>query len=81
MVRWSRISVVLGAVVVLASGCGDMDNPLAPPARPALQEGGGHTIGGNVTDGGGTTTTTSITSATAPSDTTSRGGGHTVGGN
>jgi hypothetical protein len=76
MVRWTRISVVLGAVVLLASACGDSGNPLSPSERPAL-DGGGHTVGGNVTDPGGTTTT----STTAPSDTTSRGGGHTIGGN
>ncbi len=81
MVRWSRISVVLGSVVVLASACGEVDNPLSPTVRPALELGGTHTAGGNVTDPGGTTTTTSTASTTAPSDTTSRGGVHTAGGN
>jgi hypothetical protein len=81
MVRWTRISVVLGAVIFLASACGDAGNPLSPSERPALEE-GGHTAGGNVTGGDGTTsTTTSTSSTTAPSDTTTRGGGHTAGGN
>lgn len=82
MVRWTRISVVLGAVVLLASACGDSDTPLSPSARPALQAGGGHTAGGNVTGSDSTTTSsTSTTTVTEPTDTTTRGGGHTAGGN
>ncbi|CAA9297063.1 MAG: hypothetical protein AVDCRST_MAG68-76 [uncultured Gemmatimonadetes bacterium] len=83
MVRWTRISVVLGAVVLLASACGDAGTPLSPSMRPALQ-GGGHTAGGNVVGGDTTTTTSTMTTSTVnpePSDTTSIGGGHTAGGN
>jgi hypothetical protein len=80
MVRLTRISVVLGAVVLLASACGDSDTPLSPSSRPAMQE-GGHTTGGNVVGGDTTRITTSSVNPAEPSDTTSIGGGHTAGGN
>jgi hypothetical protein len=73
MVRGTRIAMVLGAVVLLASACGtDGKTPFSPEVKPASN---GLTLGGNVTGGGGSgtqsTTSSSTTSGTtAPGDTT-----------
>lgn len=83
MVRGTRIAMVLGAVILLASACGtDGGTPFSPEAKPAFD---GLGTGGNVTGGGGGTTTTSTTTTgtTAPSDTTIKvdRGGLGTGGN
>jgi len=85
MVRGTRIAMVLGAVVLLASACGtDGGTPFSPEAKPAID---GLPTGGNVTGGGSTgtqsTTSSSTTSGTtAPADTTiTTGRGLPTGGN
>lgn len=85
MVRGTRIAMVLGAVVLLASACGtDGETPFSPEAKPAFD---GLGTGGNVTGGGGgtqsTTTPTPTSGTTAPSDTTVKvdRGGLGTGGN
>lgn len=79
MVRGTRVTAVLGAVMILlAAGCGTAsENPLAPEARPS-RDSDGLGVGGNLADDGSTTTTTS-TAPVAESDSTKRGLG--VGGN
>lgn len=89
MIRGTRIAIVLGAVVLLASACGttDGDTPFAPEMKPAFSTSGGLGMGGNVveepapeeTQAAGTVGGEEL--ETAPSDSTSRGGGYGMGGN
>lgn len=89
MVRGTRIAMVLGAVVLLASACGtDRDTPFSPEGRPAFDGlgTGGNVIGATGTETQSTTTTTSTTSTTgtttAPDSTSTEGiGGLGTGGN
>ncbi len=68
MVRGTRIAMVLGAVVLLASACGtEGSTPFSPEARPAFD---GLGTGGNATGGDSTTTTQSTTSTTPPTEST-----------
>lgn len=69
MVRGTRIAMVLGAVVLLASACGtEGRTPFTPEVKPAF---GGLGTGGNVTgDGTGEPTSASTSGTTEPSDTT-----------
>lgn len=80
MVRGTRIAVVLGAVILLASACGtDGGTPFSPEVKPAFD---GLGTGGNVTGGGSpgtqsTTTSTTTSGTTTATDTTTtvgRGG-------
>lgn len=78
MVRGTRVVMVLGAVVLLASACGttDGDTPFSPEVKPAFD---GLPTGGNVVGGGTETTTTETT--TASDTTTTVGRGLPTGGN
>jgi|GEM_PF-6194142 ABC-type glycerol-3-phosphate transport system substrate-binding protein len=88
MIRGTRIAIVLGAVVLLASACGttDGDTPFAPEVKPAFSTTGGFGMGGNVmeepapeeTQAAGTVGEGELET---PSDSTSRGGGFGMGGN
>ena len=80
MYRWTRIVAVLGAVSLIAAGCGTAgENPLAPDAGVSRNSGGGFGTGSN--DTVGETPITQTTSEPVKSDSTSRGGGFGTGSN
>lgn len=80
MNRWTRIVAVLGAVSLIAAGCGTAgENPLAPDER-ASRNSGGFGTGSNDT-GGDTPTTQTTDTEVAPSDSTTRSGGFGTGSN
>ena len=90
MIRGTRIAIVLGAVGLLASGCGttDGDTPFAPEVKPAFSTGtGGFGMGGNKVEEPPIETQSAGTMAgdgdlePMPSDTTTRTGGFGMGGN
>ncbi|HYW07315.1 MAG TPA: hypothetical protein VE913_10185 [Longimicrobium sp.] len=90
MIRGTRIAIVLGAVVLLASACGttDGDTPFAPEVKPAFNTGtGGFGMGGNVAEDPPIETQSAGTvngdgdMEPMPGDTTSRTGGYGMGGN
>jgi hypothetical protein len=81
MNRWTRIVAVLGAVSLIAAGCGTAgENPLAPDAGVSRNSGGGFGTGSNDTGGDSPTTQTTSTDP-VQSDSTSRGGGFATGSN
>lgn len=85
MARWNRLIPALAVTLVLgACGQGTTDTPFSPSA-PRF-DGGGTSLGGNVTpptggDPAPSSTTSTTTAAEVPPDSTGRTGGTSLGGN
>lgn len=84
MARWTRLVPAFAIALVLAAcGQGTSDTPLSPPS--ARHDGGGTSVGTNVTPPdssdatSSTTSTTSTGTAQLPDDSTGRTGGTSVG--